>query len=58
MSKVTDKKIIFIPANQIVPDNGKINFVFNEKAERALRKDYSDINELKSYLNPRGKRKQ
>ncbi len=56
MSKVTDKNIIFIPANQIVPDNRKINFVFNEKAERVLRKDYSDINELKSYLNPRGKK--
>lgn len=58
MSKVTDKNIIFIPDNQIVPDNRKINFVFNEKAERVLRKNYSDINELKSYLNPRRKRNQ
>ncbi len=50
---MSDKNIIFIPANQVVPDYRKINFVFNEKAERTLRKNYSDINELKSYLNPR-----
>ncbi len=57
MSKINDKHITFIPAGQIVSDNRKINFVFNEKAERTLRNKYSDVNELKSYLNPRGKRK-
>ncbi len=56
MGKNNSERIIFIPKSKAVVNTKKINFVPNKSAQRVLKSNHSDINELKSYLNPRGKK--
>lgn len=55
MSSGKGKNIVFGVYGSKNIDKKKIFFTPNEAAQRVLRSNYSDINELKSYLNPRGK---
>lgn len=51
-----NKEIDFIPKDQIPKKRKEIDFEPNESAKRVLRSNHSDLNELKSYLHPRGEK--
>lgn len=53
MSKKNSVSISFVPKCKAVVSTTKINFIPNKSVKRVLKSNHSDINELKSYLNPR-----
>jgi len=56
MSRGNNGNIVFVPRDQVRAGRKKIDFVPNDAAKRVLKSNHSDMNELKSYLNPRGKK--
>lgn len=54
MSRENNGNIVFVPKKEGFPGRKKIDFAPNDTVKRVLKSNHSDINELKSYLNPRG----
>jgi len=56
MNRENNGNIVFMLKNQAPKKRKDIDFVPNDTVRRVLKSNYSDINELKSYLHPRGKK--
>lgn len=54
MINAKSRKIEFIQKGTSSESRKRIDFVPSEAAQRLRRSNYSNVNELKSYLNPRG----
>ena len=56
MNRENNGNIVFMSKNQVLKKRKDVDFVPNDAERRVLKSNHSDINELKSYLHPRGKK--
>jgi hypothetical protein len=56
MNRENNGNIVFMSKNQVLKKRKDVDFVPNDAVRRVLKSNHSDINELKSYLHPRGKK--